>query len=190
MKVRVILVLLFALVQNVNAQVYLDVKTTSEEKYDLTVYKHGLIQALEATEWAGIADVGENYSVWLYNFRRVRTEDSIYAAIDINLRTPAMFSRGEFIAAATITVRYPGHLLLDDNPLMEAQEVLQAIEVNNQRASSIAALVSLELDPLTGQILKAIVNSLKRSPSKAEQIECLCIGVYGTRWLQETILSN
>lgn len=89
-----------------SGQYAFDIKTTVEEKYDLHVAKEGVTAAFEEAPWASVREVGEDYSLWLTDFRRSHEGDSVRVRMTVNLRTPAMLTRGNSIAARRIEASY------------------------------------------------------------------------------------
>jgi len=83
-----------------------DIKTTVEEKYSLHVAKEGVTAAFEEAPWVSVREVGEDYSLWLTNFRRSHNGDSVQVRMTVNLRTPAMLTRGDEIAVRRIEASY------------------------------------------------------------------------------------
>ena len=71
-KIIVILVLSSSILftSEINAKTYFDIKTKLSEKTDLMAAKAGTMIFIMASDWAGIKEVGEDYSLWLKNYKK------------------------------------------------------------------------------------------------------------------------
>lgn len=106
LRVFVVFVLTVTVVSNVQAQYQFDVKTKLEEKHKLQIVKAGLLHAIETSSWASVGDIGEDYSLWFTDLRRVVKGDSMYVVVTIELRTKAMFTRGTLLHGRDVGIRY------------------------------------------------------------------------------------
>ncbi len=88
------------------AQIVFDVKTTMEEKSQLHIIKLAVINAIEQSNWARVTEYNEDYSLWLTNFKRKSEDNSFKSDIDLDLRTPAMISRGKHIRGVYVSVTF------------------------------------------------------------------------------------
>ncbi len=87
-------------------RVTFDLKTGFFEKLDLTPAKNGTLLVLLESDWAGVREVGEDYALWLGNLRREESGDSIHVMLDVELRSPSLFGRGELLASRMIETAY------------------------------------------------------------------------------------
>lgn len=84
-------------VDTVLSPIKLDIKTALDEKGELKLAKAGLKVYLKQSEWAKVVNLGEDYSVWLTQFRRKLKGNVLRIEMDIELRTPATLDKGEFL---------------------------------------------------------------------------------------------
>ncbi|MBK6761752.1 MAG: hypothetical protein IPG73_13850 [Ignavibacteria bacterium] len=91
----------------------LDVKTSFDEKSDVRHLKAGLIASLKACPLYEVGEIGEDYSLWVTNASRTAADSGRYKLkMTLELRTPAMLTRGKLIDRREIEVAY--------NPMSEA----------------------------------------------------------------------
>jgi hypothetical protein len=97
----------------------LDVKTSFDEKSDIRHLKAGLIASLKACPLYEVGEIGEDYSLWITNASRTAADSGRYSLkMTLELRTPAMLTRGKLIQMREIEVVY--------DPLNEAEQSLLA----------------------------------------------------------------
>jgi len=97
----------------------LDVKTSFDEKSDVRHLKAGLIASLKACPLYEVGEIGEDYSLWVTNASRTAADSGRYKLkMTLELRTPAMLTRGKLIDRREIEVAY--------NPMSEAEQGLLA----------------------------------------------------------------
>lgn len=87
-------------------QVAIDVKTPLESKTELAPAKAGAAMCLHRSEWATISEVGEDYSLWLKEYERVKDGRDTRAELTIELRSPALLRSGSLIASQQVRARY------------------------------------------------------------------------------------
>ena len=92
--------------QGEEEKTYFDVKTKFAEKTDLMAAKLGTIIFIINSDWAGIKEIGEDYSLWLKNYKRKKEKDTIYVSLDVEIRTPAMFRSGSLLESRKIEVHF------------------------------------------------------------------------------------
>jgi hypothetical protein len=83
-----------------------DVKTKLSEKTDLMPAKAGTIIFLLASDWAGIREVGEDYSLWLKNYKRKKENGTITVEFDIEVRTASMIRSGSLLTKEKLKVSF------------------------------------------------------------------------------------
>jgi hypothetical protein len=59
--------------------------------------------ALRASSWAGVKEVGEDYSLWLTNLNRSHYGDTLQVTLDVHLRTET--SEGEALRRSDLSTR-------------------------------------------------------------------------------------
>lgn len=123
-KVLVILVML-VITSNLNAQIKIDVKTKFGVKTkQMQAIKIGIIKMLERVNWIKVGEVGEKYSLWIDNLIIVPDQSDLLSSIvsfDMELRTPAMFTKGKTLQIEHITLKVNTNepLPLTNPPLLE-----------------------------------------------------------------------
>ena len=99
-------IILFFITSQSFGQIAFDVKTLFQEKSQLRYVKTAVINYLQNSSWATVKEYGENYSLWITNFKRISLGDSIKSEFDIDIRTPAMISHGNHIFGEHIVVMF------------------------------------------------------------------------------------
>lgn len=102
----VVLVLLSVAVAAAQPKTMFDVKTKLSEKTDLAPAKVGCVILLSRSDWAGLAEVGETYSLWLKNYRKVKEGDKVRVKLDLEIHTPSMIRSGKVLASESLDVVY------------------------------------------------------------------------------------
>ena len=104
--ITALLPMLFMFQVHQDKKIYFDVKTKLAEKSDLTAGKIGTIIFLVESDWAGVREIGEDYSLWLKNYRRKKVKDIVIINLDVEIRTPSMFTSGSLLKSKTIKVAF------------------------------------------------------------------------------------
>ncbi len=102
----IISILLFPLQSSAFQKTYFDVKTKFSEKTDLTVAKNSAIIILRQSDWAGVKEYGEDYSLWLRNYEKRKSGDRITVSLDVEIRTPALVRSGKLLKSSRVNVSY------------------------------------------------------------------------------------
>lgn len=102
--------LLFFLAFPAHAQepVAIDVKTAATAKADVAPAEVGTTVCLVQSEWATVREVGEDYSLWLKRYERIKEGQDVRVEMDVELRTPAMIRSGSLIAERPVSAVLPG----------------------------------------------------------------------------------
>lgn len=102
------ILLLLLLPPQIYAQerVAIDVKTTTGGKIDLAPVEVGTTVCLTQSDWAEVSEVGEDYSLWLQNYERMKDGENTRAELAVELRTPAFLRSGSLIATRTVTTTF------------------------------------------------------------------------------------
>jgi len=179
------IVCVLVLSSSAQAQYKFDVKTALEEKQDLHNIKMGLIQAIKESSWASVADVGEDYSLWLSDLRRVHKMDSLYVVVKIEVRTKAMFTRGKLVHGRDVGIRYhweKSTVHEQDRP--EGKEISPQVAQNLKKLMGLSAGLEfvpagnlLNITPEKASEAVAAMKSITQdNPSLVEVMEALMIG--------------
>lgn len=102
----VVLILLRSIPAGAQPKTLFDVKTKFAEKTDLAPAKAGSVLLLGRSDWAGVTEVGETYSLWLKNYRRAKEGDKVHVKLDLEIRTPSMVRSGKLLASESVDVLY------------------------------------------------------------------------------------
>lgn len=157
-----------------------DIKTTLEEKADLTAVKHAVIEAVESAEWAEVTEVGEDYSLWITGARRWQRGNQRHGAVVLELRTPAMLSRGEYVNRRQIRFQFDRQQVQEvarrrGSALQQrANEVAASCGSAQKLLSAVASFQGIDMGVLTSQVdICAFVSGLYRSvqPSPVDLVE-------------------
>lgn len=101
-------ILLLLLPAQIHAQdrVAIDVKTTTGGKIDLAPVEVGTTVCLNQSDWANVSEIGEDYSLWLKSYERIKRGEDTEARLTIELRTPAFLRSGSLITSRTVTTTF------------------------------------------------------------------------------------
>jgi len=75
-----------------------DVKINLSEKVDLAPVEVGTTICLTQSDWANVRETGEEYSLWLKEYERIKEGKDTRAKLTVELRTPALLRSGRLIA--------------------------------------------------------------------------------------------
>lgn len=85
----------------------IDVKTSFAEKRELSPIKHGVITAINASNWAKVEELGETWTLWIADYARVPLQkDSLKVQVLLELRGPSFLRRGKLIKSQQFEIRY------------------------------------------------------------------------------------
>jgi hypothetical protein len=100
--------LLFLLPPQIYAQdrVAIDVKTTTGGKIDLAPVEVGTTVCLNQSDWANVSEIGEDYSLWLKSYERIKKGENTEARLTLELRTPAFLRSGSLITSRTAATNF------------------------------------------------------------------------------------
>lgn len=197
----------FLLVGQGVAQYKLDVKTTVSEKRELQVAKAGAIKVLESRPWAGVEEVGEDYSLWLSNMERSHEGDSIHVVLDVYLRTPAMLTRGNPVDSRRVQLSYHWEKArsyardsINAQSLISAGQYEKLASSFGQMAGMVASayggMVGVEQlgaqlsGPLLGNIVGELSSVLSADPTAVEIMESSLLGERVAKVTEQMIESN
>ena len=83
-------------------KVMFDIKTKQFEKFDFIPIKIATTIILLNSDWAGVIEVGEDYSLWLKNYQRKQVDEEIIISFDVEIRTPAMLRSGSLLTTGKV----------------------------------------------------------------------------------------
>jgi hypothetical protein len=107
------LILVFVLILNsqpaAQGKIFFNVKTKLIEKAKLTHIKNATEYKLLKTEWSGVTELGQEYDLWLKNYRKTESGNNISVRLDIEIRRPGYLKAGELIFTKEIEVSFDVH---------------------------------------------------------------------------------
>lgn len=142
----------------------IDVKSSYTNKYTATAAKNGLIgyMRLKGAKWCIDNEIGEDYSFWIKNVRSTNLGDSTILRYDLELRTPALITEGNFIASHNGSViTYYNNPDFDKEGMMDEKEISAYIKNTLERNVTISkqaidCISSLNL--ISGDAIKGVLN--------------------------------
>lgn len=146
------------------APIKLDIKTALAVKEKSKLAKAGLIAYLKQSDWAKVVNFGEDYSVWIENFRRKLRGNTIQFQLDLELRTQADIGIGKLIVTSHIadTVDLSG---VAELKTFEERELYRLIEKKLASRGKLKSLVPTVVGAVAGVALPGpgtlIQNGLK-----------------------------
>ena len=183
-------IILFFITSQSFGQIAFDVKTLFQEKSQLRYVKTAVINYLQNSSWATVKEYGENYSLWITNFKRISLGDSIKSEFDIDIRTPAMISHGEHIVVMYDTV---GISKMNFNSDTLITNMIVGTFESAGLYSGIMSFLSSS-NPAFGIIFQMFKNKFiaefKRVPTPLEQLEANVLGAKTVIVLQNIFKNN
>jgi hypothetical protein len=135
-----IITLFCLMVIDAHAVLKLDIKTKMGDKRAFQVAKAGLIAYIKQNgDWAKVVEIKEDYSVWIKNFNKKFSKDSLIISLDLELHTPAMFTEGKLISKVHIIDTIDLANVSKDNT-MEDKEMYSLVEKQLQKSGSLQAI--------------------------------------------------
>lgn len=138
------------------SKVSIDLKTPMFEKPILTAAKNGTELMLMQSDWASVAELGEDYAVWLHDLQRESHDDSITVTLEVELRAPSTFAPGDLISSRTIVATYAAS---DDWALHGTPDAVRAVK-QVERYVDMAMLTARILRPGATFIVEAAWSAL------------------------------
>jgi len=84
----------------------IDVKTSFSGKVEFAPVEVGTTVCLNQSDWATVTEVGEDYSLWLKEYERIKEGNETRAEITLELRTPAFLRSGSLIETRQVTATF------------------------------------------------------------------------------------
>lgn len=194
--------ILFIFVFNISsayAQYAFDVKTQMAEKEDLQNYKQGLLTAIENSSWASVKETGEDYSLWLTSLERVHIKDSVIVSLIVELRTPSMFSSGDFVGNRKVWLKYnweagkevSGDSFSKDSYNNENINYEESLNRISETVGLVSSVGMMDVSGLSSKSVGLLITELgalfKREPSPLEIMETIYLGKESLNVVQKII---
>lgn len=84
----------------------IDIKTSFGGKVELAPVEVGAAICLNRSNWANVTEVGEDYSLWLKEYERIKDGRDTRAELTAELRTPAFLRSGSLVASRQVTATF------------------------------------------------------------------------------------
>lgn len=130
------------------SKVFFDVKTKMVEKIQLAPVKAATEYLLLQSEWAGIAEYGSEFALWLKHYKRDGDENRATLSLDLELRKPEGFREGILLAKDRVEVT----VFYDQDPPRHEKNSLEVmmrqLKINSKKAT-------LEISTLSERIVES-----------------------------------
>jgi len=103
-------------------------------------------------DWADIAEIGEDYSIWLRSYERKIHNNMINVKLLVELRTPALLRSGSLITSENINFSF--------KPVDEWDNINTASEAIKQELLNFSEKVQIEAQVGGEQVLKSIMKMI------------------------------
>jgi hypothetical protein len=117
------------------SKVFFDVKTKMVEKVQLAPIKAVTEYLLIQSEWAGIAEYGSEFALWLKHYKRDGDENRATLSLDLELRKPEGFREGILLAKNRIEVA----VVYDEEPPRNEKHslevVMRQLKINSKKTA-------------------------------------------------------
>ncbi len=174
----------------VSAQYGFDVKTHLADKHELKVVKEGVLYAIEEAPWATMKEIGEDYSLWLKGIQRQHAGDSLRIYVDVELRSPAMFTSGELIGRYRSSISYHWGEAKEyaqesiDTDLFLSSSATDYESISEDMGRMIKLVSSFTGEPIIGnvsatllaQLIESLPSTMQGNPSPVELMESMLLG--------------
>jgi hypothetical protein len=150
----------------------LDVKTKLLEKPGVTAIKNGTVLLVMQSEWAEISEFNEDYALWLRNPKRETHGDSVTLTLDMELRSPSLFSEGDLLDSERITVTYAAHGDWRKQGTPEAVKVIDLVE----GCGGFALAVAKAFHPVSMLVAETAVEAVLPGDVDQMNMEAMVVG--------------
>ncbi len=157
-------ILLLCSVSTFSQKIKMDVKTPFQEKKNISHIKQAVLEFINRSNLFENIEFGEDYSLWLLNYERNIKQKDVFVELDVELRTPAMITRGNLIQKKHISEK----ISRDEISSLKTDEVSKVIRSKIEQFSSYenvanqmaiqSVLTSLDLSFPIGPIIRNIVS--------------------------------
>jgi hypothetical protein len=147
-----------------------------EEKQQLHIIKIAVINVLKQSNWARVTETREDYSLWLTNLQRYSDGNSLISEIDLDLRTPAMLTRGKHINGVHVSIEFDTSGISNVNTSNDTLMNFLLVQGLNSSGllTEFTEIFSIS-DPLSGYLLSAFISDfikeMSRQPTPLESYE-------------------
>ena len=174
------------------AQYDFDIKTRLKERARLQNVKRGITVVLEDQPWAGVVEIGEDYSLWITDLDRAHRGDSVHVRLTVSLRTPAMLTSGDHLDSQRIHVSYHWNQMQ-----MTAKEMPDFASIAASQAAkygeALGRIAGLPKEPsrlVLGDLLNTLAKTFYEYPSRFEAVESLLVGREVIKTTREMVTIN
>jgi len=143
-----LLVILLSFNLNAQGKIFFDVKTKMSEKAELSHIKIATELLLLDTDWANVTEYGEEYSLWIKNYQKSRDYNLFDVNLDIEIRTPSMWTDGRLLLSKHIEVSFATGY--DD------QRVNTHYELIKQKLSNLSEEMQMEAAEVSDRIIREL----------------------------------
>ena len=154
---KIILIALFLAFGNqtyCKDRVLFDIKSKHSEKVDLSPIKTGATLLLLQSDWAGIAEVGEDYSLWLKDSELKIVKGRILIKLRVELRTPALFRSGSLIKSENIEFSF--------KPVDKWEDITSASKAIKQELENVSEEILIEATLGGEEVVKVARKMVKK----------------------------
>ena len=164
-----------------SAQVKIDVKTKWSEKKELTVLKHGVIEALDVSVKFDNVEFGEDYALWLRDLKRWSGEgDTIVLELTLEVREASLFQEGTLLSTGKVRLSYDSRTLdsIGNNPdlLRSAEDYQQMFDLLNKLIAEGAGAIVPKAQPLIASLVGLFLKEYNSAPELREIYEGILVG--------------
>ncbi len=159
-----LVILLLCSVSTFSQKIKIDVKTPFQEKKNISHIKQAVLEFIDRSNLFENIEFGEDYSLWLLNYERNIKNGDVFVELDVELRTPAMITRGNLIQKKHISEKISRDEISSSKTDKVSEVIRSKIEqfssyekFANQAATQ-AVLTSLDLSFPIGPIIRSIVS--------------------------------
>jgi hypothetical protein len=156
-----------------------DVKTKFMEKKTAAVAKAGFISYIRQSDWAMIAEIGEDNSLWIKNYERHKNGNNILIELDFEIRSPAMFGDGDSIYRKSLRIEF------DVSPVINMQSFRDPRLYDLIKKQLTRQHIPIPQEGILQQLCSIFVQVWGGNPSPYEALEGLIIGAHLMKTLEE-----
>ena len=109
-----------------------------------------------ASDWAGIKEVGEDYSLWLKNYKKKIENSTITIEFDIEIRTAALLRSGSLLAEDKVKISFKS-----EEDWHGVESITKAIEMEMKNKSREIKKEALFIGAEVEKVLKRIIKKVK-----------------------------
>lgn len=154
------------------SQVYFDVKTTLQEKKEIKIIKSAIMASLKESDWAGITEFKEDYSLWLKNMNRKTIGNNIQTSLIIEVRTPSFLNQGKLLNDIFIEVEFDtsGTWRMDPAGGETSNMITNMLLTMGIKFLSLNTGLPFG-EKILAPLMSNVLNEMNRKPSAMERME-------------------